>query len=162
MRHETIVLESGCISWVGSSSIQEVSPWPGLQKQVQSKMAVQHSGLTSLWIKGTPMEDFADRYGSHFVKLVDSCASGKEFEFDQVLLMPTAAGYRALVEQAKTEIEPKITTSCWTPLGHGEMMKWGRGSLPDYITGSQSTPCTIWSGVLSRTMLVFPVIMPKL
>ncbi|MCX6681276.1 MAG: hypothetical protein NTX42_13065 [Methanothrix sp.] len=46
------------------------------------------------------MDDFADRYGSHFVKLVDSGASGKVFEFDQVLLMPTAAGYRALVEQA--------------------------------------------------------------
>jgi len=55
------------------------------------------------------MEDFADRYGSRFVKLVDSRASGKEFEFDQVSLMPTAAGYRALVEQAKVEIKPKIT-----------------------------------------------------
>lgn len=54
------------------------------------------------------MEDFADRYGSHLMKIVDSCASGKEFEFDQVLLMPTAAGYRALVEQAQIEIEPKI------------------------------------------------------
>jgi hypothetical protein len=54
------------------------------------------------------MEDFADRYGSHFVKLVDSQASGKEFEFDQVLLMPTAEGYRALVEQARVEIKPKI------------------------------------------------------
>ena len=48
------------------------------------------------------MEDFADRYGSRFVKLVDSRATGKEFEFDQVLLMPTAAGYRALVEQAQS------------------------------------------------------------
>ena len=54
------------------------------------------------------MEEFADRYGSHFMKLVDSCASGKEFEFDQVLLMPTAAGYRALVEQARIEINPRI------------------------------------------------------
>ena len=60
--------------------------------------------------KGTPMEDFADRYGSHFMKLVDSCASGKEFEFDQALLMPTAAGYRALVEQARVEIKPRIMT----------------------------------------------------
>jgi len=42
------------------------------------------------------MEDFADRYGSRFMKLVDSHDSGKEFEFDQVLLMPTAEGYRAL------------------------------------------------------------------
>jgi hypothetical protein len=32
------------------------------------------------------MEDFANRYGSHFAKLVDSGASGKVFEFDQVLL----------------------------------------------------------------------------
>jgi len=54
------------------------------------------------------MEDFGDRYGSRFVKLVDSRGSGKEFEFDQVLLMPTAAGYRALVEQARTEINPRI------------------------------------------------------
>ncbi|MCK9566784.1 MAG: hypothetical protein WA137_11225 [Methanothrix sp.] len=54
------------------------------------------------------MEDFSDRYGSHFMKLVDSGASGKEFEFDQVLLMPTAAGYRALVVQAQVEIKPRI------------------------------------------------------
>lgn len=54
------------------------------------------------------MEDFADRYGSHFMKLVDRKASGKEFEFDQVLLMPTAAGYRALVEQAQIEIKPRV------------------------------------------------------
>ena len=54
------------------------------------------------------MEDFADRYGSHFVKLIDSHGTGKEFEFDQILLMPTAAGYRALVEQARVEIKPKI------------------------------------------------------
>ena len=54
------------------------------------------------------IKDFADRYGSHFVKLVDSRATGKEFEFDQVLLMPTAAGYRALVEQARIEINPRI------------------------------------------------------
>ena len=54
------------------------------------------------------MEDFGDRYGSRFIKLVDSRGSGKEFEFDQVLLMPTAAGYRALVEQARIEINPRI------------------------------------------------------
>jgi hypothetical protein len=54
------------------------------------------------------MEDFGDRYGSHLMKLVDSCATGMEFEFDQVLLMPTAEGYRALVEQARIEIKPKI------------------------------------------------------
>ncbi len=54
------------------------------------------------------MEEFTDRYGSRFIKLVDSGASGKEFEFDRVLLMPTAAGYRALVEQARIEINPRI------------------------------------------------------
>jgi hypothetical protein len=54
------------------------------------------------------MEDFADRYGSRFMKLVDRKASGKEFEFDQVLLMPTAAGYRALVLQAQMEIKPRV------------------------------------------------------
>jgi hypothetical protein len=54
------------------------------------------------------MEDFSDRYGSRFMKLVDSRGSGKEFEFDQVLLMPTAAGYRALVEQARAEITPGV------------------------------------------------------
>ncbi len=54
------------------------------------------------------MEDFANRYGVHLVKLVDRHATMKEFEFDQILLMPTAAGYRALVEQAKIEIKPSI------------------------------------------------------
>ncbi|MDD4651797.1 MAG: hypothetical protein PHQ34_06165 [Methanothrix sp.] len=54
------------------------------------------------------MEDFADRYGSRFIKLADRRGSGREFEFDQVLLMPTAAGYRALVEQAHEEIKPKV------------------------------------------------------
>jgi len=53
------------------------------------------------------MEDIVDRYGVHLVKLVDRRATMKEFEFDQILLMPTAAGYRALVEQAKLEIKPK-------------------------------------------------------
>ncbi|OPY51515.1 MAG: hypothetical protein A4E49_02231 [Methanosaeta sp. PtaU1.Bin112] len=54
------------------------------------------------------MEDFSDRYGSRFIKLVDRRGSGKEFEFDQALLMPTAAGYRALVEQARAEIKPRV------------------------------------------------------
>jgi len=40
--------------------------------------------------------------------LVDGRATGKAFEFDRVLLMPTAAGYRALVEQAALEINPRI------------------------------------------------------
>lgn len=46
--------------------------------------------------------------GQRFVQLVDSRATGKAFEFDRVLLMPTAAGYRALVEQAGIEIHPRI------------------------------------------------------
>lgn len=54
------------------------------------------------------MEDYTDRYGSHFVKLKDSRVTMKEFEFDQILLMPTAEGYRDLVELAKMEIKPKI------------------------------------------------------
>lgn len=54
------------------------------------------------------MFDYAERYGNQFVKLVDSRATEKEFEFDQMLLMPTAKGYRALVEQAKMEIDPRV------------------------------------------------------
>ena len=54
------------------------------------------------------MEDYSDRYGIYFIKLTDCRATKMEFEFDQILLMPTARGYRALVEQAKTEIKPKI------------------------------------------------------
>ncbi len=53
------------------------------------------------------MFDYAERYGHRFVKLTDSRATGKEFEFDQMLLMPTAKGYRALVVQAKEEIDPR-------------------------------------------------------
>ncbi len=37
---------------------------------------------------------------------LNAWASGREFEFDQVLLMPTGAGYRALVKQAR--INPRI------------------------------------------------------
>ncbi len=54
------------------------------------------------------MYDYAERYGHRFVKFMDSWATKKEFEFDQLLLMPTARGYRALVEQAKVEITPKV------------------------------------------------------
>jgi hypothetical protein len=54
------------------------------------------------------MEEFANRYGNHLIKLKDNRVTMKEFEFDQMLLMPTAGGYRALVEQAKIEIKPKI------------------------------------------------------
>jgi hypothetical protein len=54
------------------------------------------------------MFDYAERYGHQFVKLVDSRVTEKEFEFDQMRLMPTARGYRALVEQAKIEIDPRV------------------------------------------------------
>lgn len=64
------------------------------------------------------MEDFTERYGHSFVQLVDSRATMKVFEFDQILLMPTAEGYRALVEQARIEIKPKIMnylSGRWSP-----------------------------------------------
>jgi hypothetical protein len=54
------------------------------------------------------MDDYENRYGSHFVKLIDRRVTMKEFEFDQMLLMPTAKGYRALVEEAEIEIKPRI------------------------------------------------------
>jgi hypothetical protein len=54
------------------------------------------------------MEDVVDRYGTHIVELVDRRATRKVFEFDQILLMPTAAGYRALTEEARIEIKPRI------------------------------------------------------
>jgi hypothetical protein len=57
---------------------------------------------------GAMMEDYSDRYGAHLVKLIDHRVTMKEFEFDQILLMPTAEGYRALIEQAKVEIKPRI------------------------------------------------------
>jgi len=50
------------------------------------------------------MDDQSERYGKNIAKLIDSQVTGKEFEFDQILLMPTAKGYRALVEQAEKEI----------------------------------------------------------
>ena len=54
------------------------------------------------------MFDYADRYGKRFVTLIDSRSTGREFEFDQILLMPTARGYRALVELAKEEVDPRV------------------------------------------------------
>jgi hypothetical protein len=71
------------------------------------------------------MEDFADRYGVHFVKLIDHRASMKEFEFDQILLMPTAKSYRALVEQAKIEIDSKIMNYLSN--------KWSEGALENFL-----------------------------
>ena len=54
------------------------------------------------------MDEFGEEYGRQFLQLVDRRASKKVFEFDQTLLMPTAASYRDLVEQAKMEINPRI------------------------------------------------------
>jgi hypothetical protein len=54
------------------------------------------------------MDNFENRYGSHIFRLIDRRVSMKEFEFDQTLLMPTAKGYRALVEEAEIEIKPRI------------------------------------------------------
>ncbi len=54
------------------------------------------------------MEDYSDRYGNSLIKLIDSRATRKEFEFDQTMLMPTAKCYRALVDEARTEIKPKV------------------------------------------------------
>jgi len=71
------------------------------------------------------MEDFADRYGVHFVKLIDYRASMKEFEFDQILLIPTAKGYRELVEQAKIEIDPKFMIYLSN--------KWSEGALENFL-----------------------------
>jgi hypothetical protein len=58
--------------------------------------------------QGAIMEEYSDRYGIHFVRLIDSRVTMKAFEFDRILLMPTARGYRALVVQAKVEIKPRI------------------------------------------------------
>jgi hypothetical protein len=71
------------------------------------------------------MEDFADRYGIHFVKLIDYRDTMKEFEFDQILLIPTAKGYRELVEQAKIEINPKIMNYL--------SRKWSEGALENFL-----------------------------
>ena len=76
--------------------------------------------------KGFIMEDnYADRYGAHLVRLIDRCVTMKEFEFDQTLLMPTAAGYRALIEQAKIEIKPKIKNYL--------LKKWPEKSLENFF-----------------------------
>jgi hypothetical protein len=49
----------------------------------------------------------------------------KEFEFDQILLMPTAKSYRALVEQAKIEIDSKIMNYLSN--------KWSEGALENFL-----------------------------
>jgi hypothetical protein len=65
------------------------------------------------------MEDFTERYGHLFVQLVDREASMKVFEFDQILLMPTPESYRALVEQARIKISPKIINYLCTRWSEG-------------------------------------------
>jgi hypothetical protein len=101
------------------------------------------------------MEDYVDRYGNHIVKLIDRRATTKEFEFDQMLLMPTAKGYRALVEQAKIEIKPKIMNYL--------SKKWSEGAIENlsffamavavYARSISDPPCVIDVGkVLLRTV----------
>jgi hypothetical protein len=101
------------------------------------------------------MEDFAERYGSRFVKLVDGKASGKEFEFDQVLLMPTAAGYRALVEEAKVEIKPRIMkylSARWSQ-GAIENLSFFAMAAAIYARSISDPPLNIDAGkVLLRTV----------
>jgi len=101
------------------------------------------------------MEDFSNRYGSRFIKLVDSRATGKEFEFDQVLLMPTPAGYRALVEQAHVEIKPKIMkylSSRWSK-GAIENLSFFAMAVAVYARSISDPPLTIDVGkVLLRTV----------
>ena len=65
------------------------------------------------------MDDYENRYGSHFFKLIDRRVTMKEFEFDQTLLMPTAKGYRALVEEAGIEIKPRIMNYLSRKLSEG-------------------------------------------
>ncbi|MFZ2472184.1 MAG: hypothetical protein WAW52_09630 [Methanothrix sp.] len=101
------------------------------------------------------MEDFSDRYGSRFVKLVDSRSTGKEFEFDQVLLMPTAAGYRALVEQSQVEIKPRIMkylSRRWSQ-GAIENLSFFAMAVAVYARSISDPPLTIDVGkVLLRTV----------
>jgi hypothetical protein len=101
------------------------------------------------------MEDYVERYGNHLVKLIDRRATKKEFEFDQMLLMPTAEGYRALVEQAKIETKPRIMNYL--------SKKWSEGAIENlsffamavavYARSISDPPCSIDVGkVLLRTV----------
>lgn len=101
------------------------------------------------------MEDVAARYGVHFAKLTDSRATMKEFEFDQILLMPTAGGYRALVEQAKIEIKPRIMSYLSTRLSDGaiENLSFFAMAVAVYARSVSDPPCIIDVGkVLLRTV----------
>jgi hypothetical protein len=101
------------------------------------------------------MEDFSDKYGTHVVMLIDSRVTMKEFEFDRMLLMPTASGYRALVEQAKIEIKPRIMNYL--------LRMWSEGAIENlsslamaasvYTRSISDPPCGIDVGkVLLRTV----------
>ncbi|MHC1687366.1 MAG: hypothetical protein AB9879_06610 [Methanothrix sp.] len=67
------------------------------------------------------MDEHAGRNGTHFRRLIDSRATGREFEFDPTSLTPTARGYRDLVEQARIEINPRILNYLKT--------KWSAGTI---------------------------------
>jgi len=101
------------------------------------------------------MEDYVDRYGNHIVKLIDRRATTKEFEFDQMLLMPTAKGYRALVEQAKIEIKPKIMNYLSNKWSEGaiENLSFFAMAVAVYARSISDPPCVIDVGkVLLRTV----------
>lgn len=101
------------------------------------------------------MEDLVDRYGTRFTNLVDSNGSRKEYEFDQVLLMPTARGYRDLVKQADIEMGPKVKNYL--------LKRWSKGTLENlsyfvmaaavYARSVSDPPCEVDVGeVLLRTV----------
>jgi hypothetical protein len=103
------------------------------------------------------IEDNTERYGHRFVQLVDRRATMKTFEFDQMLLMPTGKSYRALVEQAKMEIKPKIMNYL--------LKKWSAGTIENlsffvmavavYARSIKDPPFDIDVGdVLLRTLAV--------
>jgi len=100
------------------------------------------------------MEDCSDRYGIHFVRLADSRVTMKEFEFDRMLLMPTARGYRALVEQANVEIKPRIMnylSKTWS-VGTIENLSFFAMAAAVYARSISDPPCVIDVGkVLLRT-----------
>lgn len=101
------------------------------------------------------MEEYADRYGVHIVKLIDRRVTMKEFEFDQVLLMPTANGYRALVEQADIEVKPRIRrylSKYWSD-GAIENLSFFAMAVAVYARSISDPPYTVDVGkVLLRTL----------
>lgn len=85
-------------------------------------------------IKGSTMEDCAD-YGVHLVRLIDRRATMKEFEFDQTLLMPTAAGIEHLLSRRKLRLTKDKELSV------KEVARKSIGELPFLCDGC----CDIWS-----------------